>query len=287
MDTDARGLARQKFEHAQQELEKGHLDRAEDFAKEALEFDSTYDEVRLWLADLYLVQDETYLASRQLQDVLYHDRENAEAWEKLGKVDPASALRLKTLQEIAPDPFVATHRAEFEDEFEELGSESDIEVDVEEGSWRGHADAGDFLEDSEEAEEAYEEGEDVGEAEEDEDDAEAEEATAAGADSAGAGGIPERGPAPWEYEQDRVFLERWLSDQRIAAMATELRAMWEEAVKLVPAYQHAAHMDRARHPEIAAETDKCLHKLGMHDCELLMVAERSLYPLAMQDAPPV
>jgi hypothetical protein len=69
-------------------------------------------------------------------------------------------------------------------------------------------------------------------------------------------------------------------------MTAALHELWVEAVKLVPAYAHCAHMDRAKHAEIAEEADRCLHKLGMHDCELLMVAERSLYPVPMQDDPP-
>jgi hypothetical protein len=276
MESGAHGdreLAQQRFVQAQHDLDKGHLDRAEDSAKEALEFDSSYDEVRMWLADLYLSQDEPYLASRQLQDVIYRDRGNEEAWAKLGQVDPASALRIKTIGEIAPDPFVSTHRAELEGEFEELGDDDDGAA--EEVGWGSRPDPATLAADLLEEEEAEIEVEGDDDYPEDLSEPPPEEAPTA----------PARGPAPWEYEQDRAFLQRWLSDERIAAMTASLREMWEEATKLVPAYQHAAHMERSRHPEIAAEAEKCMRKLGVDDCELLMVAERSLYPVPMQDQP--
>lgn len=166
--TQDEALARSRLELAKQELDKGHLERAEECAKEALEFDGQLNEARIWLADLYIAQAEPYLASRQLQDAIYTDRTDSIAWEKLKEVDPISAARMARLSELAPDPFVSHRVAELEDEFEDLGSEEEeAEEEYEEGSpWAGVTGAGqaaaELLEDfSDDEEETAEDDEDL------------------------------------------------------------------------------------------------------------------------------
>ncbi|NLO75163.1 MAG: hypothetical protein GX100_13790 [candidate division WS1 bacterium] len=309
--TQDEALARSRLELAKQELDKGHLERAEECAKEALEFDGQLNEARIWLADLYIAQAEPYLASRQLQDAIYTDRTDSVAWEKLKEVDPISAARMARLSELAPDPFVSHRVAELEDEFEDLGSEEEeAEEEYEEGSpWAGVTGAGqaaaELLEDfSDDEEETAEDDEDL-EPEADSDHEVEVEAVAeitpatppATAPAPPAGGVPSNpgsnnsgsalGPGAWEFEQDRQYLQRWLAEPQVQGMLEDLRDVWRlNEIKFMPAYDHAARMQRDRHPEIAAATEKCLHQLGLHDCELRMVVERGLHPVPITPAPP-
>lgn len=262
-ENQAKELAQSRFQQAQKQLERGHLDRAEELAKEALEFDSTYNEVRLWLADLYVMQDEEHLASRQLQDALYTDRNNPEAWEKLRAVDPTSAARLERLGQIAPDPFVSKARREgLGDEF---GSLDDFAADEpEEETWP--------VAEASEREDLFEE---VGE------ELEPEAAVAEGKQP-----VDQRGPAPWEYEQDRQYLARWQQETAVAGLVRALKQLWEDPDSLLPVMDMCAHLERSRHPEIVAAAEHCSEVLGLEEVELLMVAERCMHPFPLQDSPP-
>lgn len=259
-----RELAQSRFQQAQEQLERGHRDRAEELAKEALEFDSTYNEVRLWLADLYVMQDEAHLASRQLQDALYTDREDQEAWEKLRAVDPASAVRLERLGQIAPDPFVSKARREGrDDEFASLDDFASGEE--EEEAWP--------VADASEREDLFEE---VGEK------LEPEAAVAEGEQPAA-----QPGPARWEYEQDRQYLARWQQETAVVSLVNALKQLWEDPESLLPVRDMCAHLDRSRHPEVVAAVEQCCEVLGLEEVELLLIAERCMHPFPIQDHPPM
>ena len=329
MEPDAQShdqvLARARLELAQQELDKGHLEKAEECAKEAVEFDNSFNEARLWLADLFIAEGEPELASRQLQDAIYTDRTDKVAWEKLREVDPLSAARMARLSNLAPDPFVANRNTALDGEFEDLVDETpdeDEDEEFDEGSpWAGvmsaRHQAAEVLEDfDDDAAADDDDDDDVDDDDpfEDEDAADSAEGGFGRVDMAQPAMAPRPaapaadtpplavpvgvGPTPtpaagtlgagaWEYEQDRDYLHRWQAEPKVAEMVKELREVWQIAEhKYLPAYDHAAHLQRVRHPEIADETDKCLRKLGLADCELLMVVERGLYPVPVHETPP-
>ncbi len=275
-----RALAEGKFTQAQREHERGHQDRAEDLAKEALEFDQSFNEVRMFLADLYLAQDEPHMAARALQDAIYTDREDQAAWTKLREVDPATAARLDRLGHIAPDPFVAVHTPGSEDEFDsfdDLNGDQEVETD-----W-GHdrQAASDIFADEEEeaAPEAATGGADV--------------SPMPGGGTAGAAPTPaptapedSRGPAPWEYEQDRQYLARWQQEAVVQQLVAGLQDLWgSHLAPLLPVTNLCAHLERSRHPEIVDEAHHCCAVLNVQDPELMVSPERTMHPVPIQDGP--
>jgi hypothetical protein len=258
-----RDLAQGKFAQARHEESRGHHDRAEDLAKEALEFDGSYNEVRMFLADLYLAQGEDHMASRVLQDAVYTDREDQEAWDRLRKVDPASAARLERIGNIAPDPFVAAHPAGALDEFDSF---DDIEEQDTESEWYSGAGAADVFA-------------------EDEAEVEAEPLPAA-APTAPPPNADLRGPAPWEYEQDRQYLTRWQQEAIVQRMVAELQEIWSSHLEpLRPVLNMCAHLERSRHPEIVDEAHHCCAVLRVQDPELMVFPERCMHPVPIQDRP--
>ncbi len=272
-----RELAEARFNQARHEHERGHEDRAEDLAKEALEFDSSYNEVRFWLADLYVRQGEEHLASRVLQDAIYTNREDQEAWERLRQVDPATAARLDRLGHIAPDPFVATRSAALSEEFEsfdDVGTEEPAEE-----QWLAGQDPGDvFAAEEESAETAPSE--------------ETAPATAAvpqppaAAPAAAVAPLDARGPGPWEYEQDRQYLARWQQEPVVQRMVAEIGELWQSHLEpLLPVINMCAHLERSRHPEIVDEAHHCCAVLGVKDPELMVFPERCMHPVPIQDKP--
>lgn len=273
-----RQLAEARFNQARHEYERGHEDRAEDLAKEALEFDSTYNEVRLWLADLYLRQGEEHLASRVLQDAIYTNREDQEAWDRLRQVDAATAARLDRLGHIAPDPFVAARSAALSEEFESF-DEVEAEEMVEEQGFTGAA------------------ADDIFATEEDSTEAAASEEAAAGAVAAvpesppaasvaPAGASDTRGPGPWEYEQDRQYLARWQQEPVVQRMVAEIQELWQSHLEpLLPVVNMCAHLERSRHPEIVDAAHHCCAVLGVKDPELMVFPERCMHPVPIQDKP--
>ena len=264
-----RGLAEGKFAQAQHELHRGHHDRAEDLAKEALEFDRSFNEVRMFLADLYLTQDEPHMASRALQDAIYTNRDDQAAWAKLREIDAATAARLDRLGHIAPDPFLATHTPGTDDEFDAFeevagGAEGEPEWTYE------HPGAADIF------------------AEEDE-----EEAPEGGTPSSDTGVSPvsaapssSRGPAPWEYEQDRQYLARWQQEAIVQKLTAAIQELWGSHLQpLLPVINLCAHLEPSRHPEIVDEAHHCCAVLQVEDPELMVFPERCLQPVPIQDSP--
>jgi hypothetical protein len=280
-----RHLAEEKFQQAQHERERGHQDRAEEMAKEALEFDRSFNAVRLWLADLYMQQGEEHLASRVLQDAVYTDRNDQEAWGKLRQIDPATAARLDRLGHIAPDPFVAARAAgsseEF-DSFDEVGPEEPTEA-----SWLPTHDAADIFAGEEEAPAQ------AGSAAEQ---APASAATGAEPRSAAATAAPApaapqrpgdaRGPAPWDYEQDRQYLTRWQQEAVVQRLVAGLQELWHSHLEpLLPVINMCAHLERSRHPEIVDAAHHCCAVLGVGDPELMVFPERCMHPVPIMDGP--
>ncbi|HEY3396803.1 MAG TPA: hypothetical protein VGM19_04000 [Armatimonadota bacterium] len=248
-----------RFEQAQHELARGHQQRAEEMAKEALEFDAGFNPVRLWLAAHYVAQDDAHHASRVLQDAIFTDRGDQEAWARLREVDAATASRLERLGEIAPDPFVTVHR----------NSALDDDLDSIEGLAPVNHDA-DWL---------YEEvpPDDLFETDDDEECSFEEEE---------AGEVDTRGPAPWEYDQDRAYLARWQQEAIVQTMVATLQEAWTREDALLPVLEMCAHLEAHRHPEIVEWAHRCAHLLGLADAELMVFAEPCLTPVPIADNPP-
>lgn len=112
-----------KFREAEQQAAKHHYEQALGSARDALEADPTYSEVRHWIAQLYIKTDQQRKASLVFQEILHEDKEDQEAWAKLRQVDPAAADRLERLHTIAPDPFVVQRTADnaVSDDLDDLG----------------------------------------------------------------------------------------------------------------------------------------------------------------------
>ena len=251
--------ARQRFERAQHELQHGHLDRAAELAQEALEYDGAFQEVRLWLVELHVRQGQPQRASRLLQDVLYADRHNEAAWQRLRHIDPPAAARLERLAHIAPDPFVGQRASSaFSAELDSMGGDAPPE-------------------EPEAADDDYEKG--PGEVLED-----------PGADPPSPTVVlwrrDERGPAPWEYEQDREYLAKWQAEAIVTRMAAALRRFWGNYEAMRPILNLGAHLETRRHPEIAAGARQCCERLGLEGVEIMVVPERCMHPVPVQDDPP-
>lgn len=302
MDTGGKSQARRdaegKFQQAQHQRERGHLARAEELAKEALEFDPTYNAVRLWLADLYMAQDEPYLASRQLQDAVLTDRDDQAAWEKLRQVDPHTAARLDRLGHIAPDPFVSTRPPGAAEEFDSL---EDLAGSAEESEpeylYQPGAAEDVFAPEGEEwaAAEPEPTGQPQGEV--------FESGEVAGAPTLPPEGPPpppapgaapgpaateipdERGPAPWEYEQDRPYLARFQQDENVMRLVHRVKQVWSDLEAMRPVIDLCAHLERQRHPDIVEAAHQACQVLRVRDPELMVFAERCMHPVPLQDGP--
>jgi hypothetical protein len=116
-----------KFKEAEHAAAKHHYDQAIGLARDALEADPTYTEVRHWIVDLYLQTDQKRKASLELQDIIHKNADDQEAWERLREIDPPAAERLERLQTIAPDPFVVQRTAEnaISEDLDDLGGLGD------------------------------------------------------------------------------------------------------------------------------------------------------------------
>lgn len=110
-----RSRAHHRFREAEQQASKGHLKEAIDIARDVLEIDPTYTEIRHWIAKQYEKSGEPRRAAIEYQEILHGDRDDAEAWERLRELDPAAADRLERLHNIAPDPFVVQRTAAVDD----------------------------------------------------------------------------------------------------------------------------------------------------------------------------
>lgn len=236
----ARELAEEKFAQAQQAYQRRRLRQALQLAQEAVDLDNSFNEVRHWLAERYIEMDQPYRASREYQAALRVNDQDQQAWEELEQVDPASAVRLKRLSQIAPDPFVAKRRragvADVSQSFDELG-----EAGAEGMATRNE----------------------LGEAAED----------------------IELEPPPWEFEQDRQFLQRWLAEPLVETMADTIRGLWAEPEAFESVLALCAHGNEKLHPGLFAAANRAAQCLRVEPPELYILPERSLHPVLVKDSP--
>jgi hypothetical protein len=102
-----------------------------------------------------------------------------------------------------------------------------------------------------------------------------------------AGGAPDqRGPAPWEYDQDRQYLARWQQEEIVKKLVADIQELWTAfRMPLRPVIDLCAHLERSRHPDIVDEAHHCCAVLRVQDPELMVFAERCVHPVAIQDNP--
>ncbi|MFO7945330.1 MAG: zinc metalloprotease HtpX [Armatimonadota bacterium] len=155
-----RKAALMQFEQAKQKVKKGPFEEAIELAREALEKDPTFTEVRHWIADQLIEAEEIARASQELQGIVSKNPADDAAWEKLREIAPQTAERLDRLKNIAPDPFVARRERKATDDdlfddladmgedeqFEEVEEEYMLEYSDDEEGYEGSALAEDELE---------------------------------------------------------------------------------------------------------------------------------------------
>ena len=107
--------AAHRFREAEHQAAKGHLKEAIDLARDALEADPTFLEVRHWIAQQYEKSGDSRKAGIEYLEILHANHDDAVAWERLRALDPAAAERLERLHNIAPDPFVTQRTAAVDD----------------------------------------------------------------------------------------------------------------------------------------------------------------------------
>ena len=311
-----RPTAEHKFEQAKHEHERGHEDRAEDLCKEALEFDPSFNQVRMFLVDLYMGQGEEHMAGRVLQDAIYTNREDQVAWAKLREIDPATAARLDRLGHIAPDPFIGGRAADAPDDAFDSLEDSGAGDDAATQWLSGQNSADVFADDDEDAPEGPERipaaaGEAALESAEEQFEAEEESPGGTGVSPVSVqqkptlpdtgetpvppGAAPQppvarpanqRGPAPWEYEQDRQYLARWLQEEIVQKITADIQELWSAYRQpLRPVIDKCAHLERSRHPDLVDGALRCCAVLGVEAPELMLFAERCMHPVPIQDDP--
>lgn len=267
-----RKSAHYKWRQAEHEMQRGHVDKAIELARTALEEDPGFVELRMWLAHHFVRADETRKAAHELEEVIHLDRDNEEAWNLLRRVDPATADRLQRLQNIAPDPFVAKRTGDFSDDLESLDDLDDEGEYAEEGGGGAPGVIGaDPFVSSEPLSEEF-----VGM-----DEAEGEEETEA-ADAA-----DDRGGHEWEYEQDRLYLAKWEAEPVVARMTATIQELWEDIDAWDSVLSLCAHADKTLHPQVFAATSKAAAKLGVAPPELMVFPERCMHPVIIKDREPM
>lgn len=242
-----------KFAQAQEAYGKRHLAQALQLAQEALDIDNRYKEVHHWLAERYLEIDEPKKASREYQDLLRVDHDDQKAWEGLQQVDPVSAERMKRLSTIGPDPFVSPRRrAGDTEQFKSLDS---LEAEGEQLA-TGEETSGDVNEMGQVTEAA----------------AEAELGVA---------------PPPWEFEQDRQYLQRWIAEPTVAMMISTIRQLWAEPEVFEATLTMCAHATERLHAQIFAAAGRAGQCLGVELPDLYILPERTMHSILVKDKPAI
>lgn len=272
-----------KFHQAEQEMSRGHYDRAMQAAREAIREDPTYLEVHMWLAQRFVADDEPRKASHELEIILHADRGNEMAWKMMEQVDPASATRLRRLQSIAPDPFVVQKRAPLTDDVADIDDYVDDDEPVDFGDDGGDPFlAGDVDESvigtwGEDEEGGYADEDDEGEYEEDAD----------MVDDAGGGSGAVQDPHFWEYEQDRQFLAKWEAETVVAEAVVKIEELWKDIEAWDYVLNLCAHASPNLHEKIFQAAKQASGRLGLEMPELFVFPERCMHPVLIKDRPPM
>jgi len=296
-----RKSAQFKWHQAQNEAQRGHVDKAIDLGHLALEEDPQFHDVRLWLAHLYLDMDQPRKAASQLEEIIHADDGNREAWEMLKRVDPATADRLERLQSIAPDPFVAKRTAPLTDDlFDGDDMVGDEPYEDEPASGAIGADpfvttalTDDIVEEEPETapptsaaaqpapgrigKDPFIKGGPTTDA------IVSEEAPASSREPVS----EQRGGFPWEYEQDRQFLAKWEAEPMVARMTAMVHELWHDIDAWDGVLALCAHADRRLHPTLFEAATLAATRLGVKPPDLYTVPERCMHPVIIKDQTPI
>lgn len=275
--TAERTRAFYKFKEAEQHAAKHHYEQALNSARDALEADPTFVDVRFWIADLHLRLDSPRRASLEYQEIIHQNRDNGKAWEKLREVDPASAERLERLHDIAPDPFVVQRTADnaISDDLDDLGGLADEFVAEQEEVITHHEPAElDSLEDlagTDAIRTDLQEG--VG--------------SIVGVTTAVAEPEPEpAGPPDWLYEEDLKYRDKMDRNPVFAKLLPNVIEFWKNSDAWETAISGSVHLDEHRHPEIVQVCREAAEALNTPYWTMYVCPERRMVCCITRGDPP-
>ncbi|MEN6301422.1 MAG: zinc metalloprotease HtpX [Armatimonadia bacterium] len=273
--TAERTRAFYKFKEAEQHAAKHHYEQAMNSARDALEVDPTFVEVRFWIADLHLRMDSPRKASLEYQEIIHQNRDNQQAWEKLREIDPASAERLERLHDIAPDPFVVQRTSEnaVSEDLDDLGGLADEFVSEEEEILPQHEPAEfDSLEDlsgTDAIKTELQEG--VG--------------AIVGVTTAAPEPQPS-GPPDWLYEEDLKYRDKMDHNPVFAKLLPNVIEFWKDSDSWETAISGSVHLDEHRHPEIVQVCQEAADALGVPHWTMYVCPERRMVCCITRGDPP-
>ncbi|MEI6500288.1 MAG: tetratricopeptide repeat protein, partial [Armatimonadota bacterium] len=309
-----------KFKEAEQQASKHHYDQAIGIARDALEIDPTFIEVRHWIVSILMKTEQTRKASLELQTIIHECQEDQAAWDQLRKVDAPAAERLERLHTIAPDPFVVQRTADnaISDDLDDLGGLSGEFVEEAEEliPQPGHVNAFDSLEDIEGtdavqsllqdevgavplgaagsgqgSQDAFDDLDMSEFAEDEEELVPAEEETLV--PPAEPEPVATTAPAPTGlklsdllYEEDLKYRDRLEQNPIYARLLPKVIDFWKNDEAWDTAISGSVHMDEARHPEIVAVCHEVEAKMNAPRWALYMCPERRMVSTITRGAPP-
>lgn len=311
MTTDAmspeRTRAFYKFKEAEHQAARHHYDQAISLAREALDIDPEFVDVRHWIAGLYVRLEQPRKASLEYQEILHANRDDTVAWARLREVDAAAADRLERLHDIAPDPFVVQRTADnaVSGDLDDLGGLGDEFLPEEEEVLlpsHGGAEALDSLEDLD--------GTDAvrgllqsdvgavplgaagsgGGAAADLDDLDATD-LAAPAEPALAAPEPNAvpmiaPPSEWAYEEDTKYRLKLDNHPVYSRLLPRIKEFWNDTDRWDLAISGSVHLDHSRHPEIVAVVREVESRLGAPQWTLYVCPERRMVCCITRGNPP-
>lgn len=276
-----------KWRQAEQEAQKGHLDKAVELAHLGLEEDPEYMDLRTWLAKLLVKAEQPRKAARELEEIIHINRNHQEAWELLRKIEPATADRLDRLHNIAPDPFVMKRTqplTEAVGDLSDLGEDDGLvgagSTDTAGGDpFYSGAGQSDLFTDMGAEDEPEPEPEPVAEP--------PRAAAPAAAPPPAPTMAPDRGGHAWEYEQDRVFLAKWEAEPAVAKASVRVQDLWGARDVWDGVLSLCAHADKHLHPQIYEAAGTAAERLGVEVPELMVFPERCMHPVLVKDRHPL
>lgn len=260
-----------KFKEAEQHAAKHRYDQAVAAARDALEVDPTFLDVRHWLANLYQRLDQPRKASLEYQEILHASRNDQQAWTKLREIDSAAAERLERLHDIAPDPFVMA-RTEATDDLDDLGGLADEFVAEPEEEL--------VLSREAVAVEALEEVAETGGV-----------SAMLQTDVGGVLGItgtaePAGGPPTWLYEEDLKYRDHLQQHAIYAKLLPKVIEYWKNDGAWDLAISGSVHLDEKRHPEIVKVAFEVQGRMHSPKWALYLCPERRMICCITRGAPP-
>jgi tetratricopeptide (TPR) repeat protein len=272
-----------RLHEAEQQAAKGHLKEAIGIARDALEHDPTYLEVRHWIAQQYEKAGEPRKAAVEYQEIIHASRDDEEAWQHLRRLDPAAADRLDRLHNIAPDPFVMQRAgSDLGDDLDDLTGLADESSDgpAEEPFYPIHDPAAGETDSLAEISGTDAVQPLVGGAEVAVPAAEAEPQGAAAAPAAA-------GPPAWLYEEDLQYRDRLAQDAFVSGVLPRVVDFWEDTGAWDRSITGLAHLDKRRHEVVYLVFKTAAELFGTEPWELFFSPERRMVPSILRGGPAV